>query len=198
MRSHTFALAVTAVAGLVLRLPAADACSFEPPVVHNLDAGEQARDTVPPAAPVVTLVQFVRNSPGGNGCGEADSCDGSGQVGIVLADGADDFTPAARMGYHLRVRGANPVISAPAEAVRRDAEGTVWLLFSDRDQDINDEIEIVAVDLAGNASTPTTVNLVNDLSGCSSRGASGGVIWLALLGIAGVWATRRRRRTRHH
>jgi hypothetical protein len=169
----------------------AAACSFAPLTVHELDPAEQAVDTTAPAAPVITGYSMVRNPPSDDACA-ATSCDGSGQIGIELAPGADDRTPAARLGYRIRLLGGVPEgLTPPPEAVRPDASGTIWLLFSDRGQAIAAELAISAVDLAGNVSNPVPYEVRDGGDGCRASGRMAGAWGLVMIAVVGGLRSRR-------
>lgn len=194
-----FALA-TLVTLMALERPV-EACSFAPLTMHELDPDEQMVDTTPPEAPQLADIAIVRRPVNASGCaGARSSCDGSGEVGIQLAPTADDRSQPEQIGYVLEFAGgALPEnLGLPEEPVRPDGSGTIWLLFSDRDQSLDFQLSVRAVDLAGNEGAALTVDVVSSqAAGCSAGSGRGQpTTWALLFGALCLAAGRRRWRWR--
>lgn len=195
------ALMALGYAGISLSLPAeARACSFAELTEHTLDAGEEMADTAPPETPAVEVMVIRRPATSAEaGCGTqaVSSCDGTGSVGLSITAAADDRTDSEQMGYVIElVGGDQPVnLGIPATPVRIDQDGTIWFQFSDSDQDIDMTLSVRAMDLGGNLSEPTVVQVESSgASGCStSAGTRTGSTTMALIGMALLWSLRKRR-----
>lgn len=179
-------------------LDRARACDFVLPEEHVVDAGEEAIDTTPPGAPVLGEVMVIRRPAQSSqyGCNQsASSCDGSGSIGLSIDASTDDRTPAAEMGYVIDVAaGRLPGnLSLPEVPVRADADGMVWFVFSDRDQDIDVTLSVQAMDLGGNLGEAATVRIRHGGSSGCSAGDHAGSATLALVIVALAVALRRRR-----
>jgi MYXO-CTERM domain-containing protein len=168
------------------------------PEEHVVDAGEEAIDTTPPGAPALGEAAVIRRPAASSqsGCQQgASSCDGSGSIGVAIEASDDDRTPAAEMGYVIELAGGRLPgnLSLPDGPVRADAEGLIWFVFSDRDQDIDVTLSVRAMDLGGNLGEPATVRIRHGGSGGCSAGAPAGPATLGLVILAVAAALRRRR-----
>ena len=175
------------------------ACSFAPLTMHEIDPQEAMVDTTPPAAPELAEVVFVRRPATSGGCGAVSSCDGSGEVGVELLPTSDDRSPPDQIGYIIEFAGGTRPenLGLPLEPVRPDESGTIWLLFSDRDQTLDFQLSVRAVDLAGNEGPALAVDVtsVEDLT-CSATALGSQQLTFVLLILAALATTRIRRRVR--
>lgn len=138
---------------------AAPTCLFAPPELHRVDAALRGSDVAAPSTPVVVSVDAFRRN--GMTCTRAscvaNSCGSTGTVRIDLAPSADDVTPPDELGYRLvLVRGELP------ESLRRSidvplAAGQTLYLRPGFDElpSLDIALAAVAIDAAGNESTPT-------------------------------------------
>jgi hypothetical protein len=206
MRSRTFLALLAALTALV---PARDAaaCDVAAPSPLVVDAAEKAVDHTPPSAPtgVTTSVRRGRG-PQKQGCGatSATSCDDVGTI-TLAPTATDDRTPAAKLGYRVRlVAGALPAgASLPAGAVVpfQGLLPITWIDGAEDDQEVIDfTVTLTAVDLAGNegpASAPVHVTDPGGSAGCRVRGAGDAASAALLAGlILAARAIRRGRRRR--
>lgn len=183
----------------------AEACSFgfNP---HQLDEAEKAVDTTPPGTPVVGPISITRgHGPARSGCSStASSCDDIGAITFTLS-ATDDRTPAEKMGFRLTAR--RPATLEGFFPVGMDVrlfEGLMavrWLDGATNDQESLDfELEVRAIDLAGNVSTePAIIKVHQDTGGCSfGRGStqSGDRPGVVVFGLAALLMVVRRRRRR--
>ena len=191
------------VAGALALSGPALACSFGADQ-HQEDAAEKAIDVTAPGKPTVGAVTLKRGrGPSQVGCRlSGSSCDDVGSIGVVVS-ATDDRTPASAIGYRVTVsRGKAPRDLYPSGIDVRASGDQLWFHWldgaSDDQESLDFDLEVRAVDLAGNVSADfATVAIRQDTGGCSvargSRRAGGG------LGVAGIgfaaWALIRRRRT---
>ncbi|HEU4580845.1 MAG TPA: hypothetical protein VFS67_21450 [Polyangiaceae bacterium] len=163
LRTRTISgLARLLPAGVALLLlshsPSAAACVLEPLRLHHSDADLARIDTAPPARPIVLAAEAYRRS--GLTCGDdicvANNCGDLGGVAVDLSAG-DDQTPARDIGFRLElVEGEVP------PALRRmlgvDLAGPaplrVQLSFDDVPS-VAATLRVIAIDAAGNESTPS-------------------------------------------
>jgi len=195
------------VATLALAIPrAAQACSYgyQP---HQLDAAEKAVDTTPPATPVAGPITISRGHGASHtGCGGsiASSCDDLGSVTFALS-ATDDRTPAATMGFRVTARGPGSFEGVfPLDMDVRLFDGKMVVRWidgaTDNQESLDFDLEVRAIDLAGNVSAePAIVRVRQDPGGCRiGRGSavsrdSVGTLALALAAL--TMALRRRRHT---
>ena len=197
-------LLVAAASALSLCAPApARACSIAGPPIHVVDPAMQATDqTAPTLAPLDAPTVARGFAPGG--CSRSSSsCDDIGII-QVFPKAMDDMTAADRIGYRLTLAaGVLPSgLTLPADAIELEpGYPYLRLTWVDGASDNQDAFEftlaIVAIDLAGNESTPQAI-VVGDggapRGGCRlspGRAPGPAEILLALLGLA--LAARRRR-----
>jgi hypothetical protein len=189
------AAAIVAAASVTLAPRPADACSIVTSDRLVLDPA-YADDTVAPGPTTVATPEVVRY-PANEGCTGLD-CSPNFVVLRPLA--SDDRAPAARLGFRLRVIGGelpHDLWIGP-EPLVPDGAGEVYLYFSDDDRGFAFQLEVQAVDLNGNAGPPVIVTVVGpavDDGGCSTGGARGAT-GLGLVALAGLVASRGRRRGR--
>ena len=194
-------LAIAAVAVILLAAATvrdASACSLIGLGEHLLDADEMLVDTTPPSVPTAQ-VDIGRNPEENvNGCtgGTSDSCSGTGIIQLAVA-AQDDRTAAERMGYQITLASGQlpDGLALPSNPVDAQPDGTLALVFSDHDQDMDFVLAVRAVDLAGNMGEPIEVAIADGGSAGCRVGSSHQAIPLALLGLALLLATRRRNRT---
>lgn len=192
-------------AGLMLFPSAqvAQACSFGANT-HQLDPAEKEVDSTPPGTPVVGPVKIARGrGPQRAGCGEsASSCDDIGSIEFALS-ASDDRTAASMMGFRIVVaRGNAPSSLFPLSMDVRPSGGTMWVRWADGatdDQESLDfDLEVRAIDLAGNVSAEgAVVKVRQDVGGCSIGGGSTQTddgMGIVALGMLATWAVGRRRR----
>lgn len=132
------------------------------------------------------------------GRGEGD-CEGSGWIEIFFA-AEDDRASPAQLGFELTaVSGVDDRIWVPAGVQHHWwAANQVTVNFSDWSQAIDLELDIVAVDLNGNRSTPVRVHVVDVPAaaeeeegqtdgGCSATGGGRGGGAAALAGFVALF-----------
>jgi hypothetical protein len=167
-----------------------------------------AVDMTPPDAPVIEGVWISRSyGPRDEGCARSSSsssCDGSGGVAIQIEPARDDSGAVEVLGYLLRVAGGElPGGFTPGDRPLLPLSGALYVHFPDPgpgDQEpIDVTFELVAVDRAGNESTPTVARATDSGDeGCAfaGRAHSGvfarGVVVLALSVLFGRRWRRRR------
>lgn len=137
----------------------ASSCIFAPPLLHRVDATLRRDDASAPATPVVVSVDTFRRN--GMTCTRAscvaNSCGNTGTVRIDLEPSADDVTPPEELGFRLvLVRGELPDSMRAAIDVPVAAGHTLYLRPGfDELPSLDVALAAVAVDAAGNESTPT-------------------------------------------
>lgn len=120
-----------------------------------------------------------------------DSCGDFVSVEITnLA--SDDVTPANQIGYRLTVVNGSG-FTPPKEDVRPGIfDGTYWLFLDGYPDEIDFTLQMIAIDAAGNESTPRTVRVHEDTGACSiGRSGPDGVVTLAIAALALAAAARR-------
>lgn len=158
------------------------ACSLPYNEAHELDAAEQGVDVTPPAPPTIVDVEVFRNPPPDGCSGAATSCDGSGAIHVRVTAGADDRTQPGDLG--VRLTGSE---LARPDPIRPDADGAIYLAFSDRGQALDETLTITTVDLAGNESEPITVAITSPAESDGCRTTDAGA-WLPVVAaLALVW-----------
>src|SRR5688572_9046465 len=124
----------TAVGAGTIGVRHAHACSRLGLVPQELDASARSTDTAAPERPSITGVGVTRSyGPRNHGCTghSGSSCDGTGTIGIEIAEGTDDRTPPDRIGYRIvHVGGKLPSGLTLPGAVRPHG-GFIWLEYSD-------------------------------------------------------------------
>jgi len=198
--SLSFALALLATAIAPARARACQAPGFE---MHTLVAAEQAVDHTPPVMKQPVAVTLQRGAPPrGSGCGSSsDNCDDGSSLWLN-PQAADDRTMPEYMGYRLKlVAGALPPgAQLPTGDVRATAGITLrWSedVAHDDPPLISFTLELRAVDLAGNASEPVLVPIVDGddgSSGCALTPAHRGSALLTAVPLALLALGVRRRR----
>jgi hypothetical protein len=179
------------------------ACSFGANS-HILDPAEQAVDSQPPGTPALANLKIQRGrDPKHQGCSSAaSSCDDVGTVSFTVT-ALDDRTTAAMMGYRLTVsRGHAPDLFFLGEDVR-GYDDVIYLKWtdgaSDDQEDLDFDLDVRAVDLAGNVSLQAkTLRVQDGLGGCRVGGRrphSAPTLGVVLCGltIAALILHRRRR-----
>ncbi len=142
--------------GAILASPAA-ACSLVH-IPHNLDPSEQGVDLEPPTLAGAKVLQIVRGI--GHGATPFSSCDDIGLITIEV-DSKDDRTPPDKLGYRVTVIGGVlpdgfAPISGDRRAIGKNKLSLVWVDGASNAQEYFDfTVEIIAIDLAGNESTPS-------------------------------------------
>lgn len=189
---------------LAFALPrAAQACSFSANP-HQLDAAETAIDTTPPSTPVVGPITISRgHGPSRSGCGSmASSCDDLGAVTFSLS-ATDDRTSAAMMGFRItasRPESVEGLFPLDMDVRPYDGKMTVrWVDGATDDQESLDfDLEVRAIDLAGNVSAEgAIVRVRQDPGGCRiGRGATAGddSVGVVVFAFAALTTAVRRRR----
>jgi MYXO-CTERM domain-containing protein len=204
MRRPAVFLVIAGVAGAAARPAPARACSIAVPPIHVLDPAMQATDQTPPTLPPTSVPAIARGYAPSGCSGSASTCDDIGIVSL-FPNAMDDVTPPERIGFRITLAGgALPSgFTLPADAIEQDPGSALRLTWVDGATDNQDAIDftlsIIAIDLAGNESTPQTV-VVRDSGapaggGCrhsSGRAPGPAEIFLGLLGL--TLAGRRRRR----
>jgi hypothetical protein len=171
-------------------------CSIPAPTPHLIDvAAQQVDHTAPVLAPTPAVV--VRRGPSPDGCGaqQITSCDGVGSISITPV-ATDDRSPAAQIGFRLRVVAGNlpDRLTLPSTDIQA-LSGAINLHWDDGIEDDHEAfsftLELSAVDSAGNASAPITLVVAEGGSGgaCAMGGGAGGAWWpLGLLLVVGCLA----------
>jgi hypothetical protein len=196
--------AVVALALLVL--PArGHACSVSP-TPHVLSPQMQATDHQPPTLATIVDVQVARgHAANDDGCSAtASSCDDLGSITFSVA-ATDDMTPPAQIGYGFSLAGGTlpQGFVLPATALRAPSLIAVSLTWPDGATDVQDSLDfslrVVAIDLAGNQSTPQTIRIQQAAAGgCRVAGGveKNGNATALLTGVALVVLLGPRRRGR--
>jgi len=172
----------------------ADACSRIGPVPHVIDDALVGVDRTPPTLPKPVVAQVSRHD--GTGCTSSDSC-GDFSAANITNLATDDMTVANRMGYRFAVvAGTLPAgLDLPTGVVDWTLpDGSLWLNWPGDGDDVDFTLELVAVDAAGNESSPQTVRVYDDTGACSigrRNGFNGAA--LAIIVFALAIAKRRRR-----
>ncbi len=187
-------LAVVAIVVAALRVEAR-ACEPIPDHAHTIDTSMQATDRTPPTLPVIPAPTFHYGEDVSDAC-TAD-CVGPTYVAIP-AVATDDMTESFKIGYRFSLASGTlpPGLALPTTA--RDPLGDIVRVhFPDTTSSMDFTLQVVAIDLAGNESTPQTVHVEHHAdSGCSiaggrvSRSGGGWIVFAALI----VTGYRRRRR----
>jgi MYXO-CTERM domain-containing protein len=195
-----------ALLGLFLLQRPAHPCSFPGVEPHRLDPAAQQVDRTSPTLGPTPAVQVQRGpSPQQAGCGvQSTSCDGLGSISITPAV-ADDRAPASEIGFRLRLTaGSLPEGLALPSGDIRATSGAIYFHWTDGTERDHEpfafNVELIAIDTAGNLSAPVQV-MVGDAGagGCSmghssaTSGANPGLLgWLTLAGLAMLGVRRRR------
>lgn len=146
----------------------AEACSYAPIPVHQVDPALAQQDQAAPSVPIVTTTDNSRRlgtDCSGGSCTES-SCGDTAQVTIEFAASTDDSTDASAIGYGLRVvSGTLPGYTngVPAQTLGglEDGSGTLWLRMSfDAIAELEAVVVLQAVDAAGNVSESEPFELV--------------------------------------
>ena len=181
-------LLASAIAAALLAPRIADACSLPYNEPFPVDATIQ--DTTPPGAVTVGVPEFHRYPENG-------TCGARGTLRLVL-QAADE--PSRQVGFQLRVvSGAAPAGLFPDAPVRAgffDGDGLFFFYPYDAPR-LQLEVEVRAVDAAGNLGPPTNVSLlepedVADTGGCATGGGAPAPLGVALLALTALGVTRRR------
>lgn len=138
-----------------------------------LDPAEVGVDTQTPGTPVVGAVKITRGRGTQGGClsGSISSCDGLGTI-LIPAAATDDRTSVEMMGFRLKVtRGQVPSDLFSQGKDVRTIEGEIFLPWSDGADDdqesLDFDLEVRALDRAGNVSVDAvTVTVRDDQGGC--------------------------------
>jgi hypothetical protein len=190
------ALVVTGVVVCAARTDAR-ACSLLGPSPYVVDASMQATDHVAPTLGPLSVAQLRRGTAMG-ACG-GSSCDGIGSVALTVV-ASDDVTPATTLGYRFSLAaGALPtafviLLDQPSQVAVTD--GQIWFNWDDGKEDqspIDFTLQVVAIDRAGNESSPQKVRVTDDPGGCAlAHPQPRALVWVA----AAVLLLTRRRRAR--
>jgi len=171
----------------------ARACSPpNPGSPHTVNTSLQETDQTPPTLPAIPP-PIVRRFEA-TGC-SGGGCPASGSIAIE-AVATDDVTAPNQIGYRFTLASGTLPEGFTLPSYARDPVGTTAFLFWDGDGDLDFTLEVVAIDLAGNESTPQTVRVADDGGACTvapgrlRRAPLAGVVLAALL----VAARRSRRR----
>jgi hypothetical protein len=180
--------------------PSANACSL---VVeqHELDENEVGVDTGAPSVTVesIDIREGVPEQRSGCWTKSFGGCDGIGWVRVRIAEVSDDRTPVESMGYRLIIEGDTGdtgLSEGESTTFRANDDGEFFLHFIDSDKesegDWNFTVRVVAVDLAGNESEPTSARRLEQSSkGCSvAPGGSRSSTFLPVV-AALLWMRRR-------
>lgn len=179
---------------LLASLAHATCVEAELPLAFEPQAG--LADTEPPDVPELVDIGF--NVVWGDGC---EGCGDALRIRAVLGDTQDDTTSPESMGYQIRVLdGALPgEIVLPEGPVQGPELVFVFPIEPETlEEDLAVQLELRAVDQAGNVSTRSLVVDVRAEGGkrpftCSQSGGSGTIAGLGLL----IWALRRKNRETH-
>jgi MYXO-CTERM domain-containing protein len=182
-------------------------CSFVGPEEHIVT--ENLADTTAPDAPEAAVSEIKRGvgpECSGGSC-VTSSCDDIGTLSLALSS-SDDVSAADAIGFELTLveGGTLPdgleLSTTGMVAVRTDESGVLLLTWIDDAEDDQEafsfEVDIAAIDEAGNVSDATRLSVEHAGTsggglGCNSApGVSGGA--LALAGLAGLALGRRRTR----
>lgn len=173
---------------------------------YVFDQAEQAVDGQPPETPATGAVAVHRGrGPEGTGCGgSATSCDDIGRINLIV-QASDDRTPAHAMGYRFAVvRGRAPIGLFARGTDFKYADGTTVSLWwddgaSDDQEDLDFDLEVRALDRAGNVSAgAATITVRSEGGGCRLAGSrsratpSAAVLLLAMVAIIAAAGCRRR------
>jgi hypothetical protein len=148
-------------------------------------------DTTPPSAVEVTDISIVRSERY-----EEEGCTGrvSGtcpSVGILrLAVAAtDDLTPAAALGYRVTITRGAAILRHIYDRIAEHGYVSFDFPF---EADLDHDLEISAIDAAGNVGPPITIHIADRTGGCAATRPASSPAVLALVAVAFV--TRRRSR----
>lgn len=174
---------------------------------YVFDPAEQAVDVQAPGIPMTRAVAVHRGrGPERNGCGiSMSSCDGMGAINLMI-QASDDRTPANAMGYRFAVvRGRAPDgLFAQGRDFRSYDATTVYLHWgdgaTDDQEDLDFDLEVRALDRAGNVSAgAATITVRSEGGGCRVAGSrsrattSAAVLLFALVALTAAARPRRRR-----
>ena len=175
---HSIAVFVlSTVFAVVVIEQASLACSYGTPPALVLDPQAQVSDTTPPSVPVAKVDSVHRGqgpTTNANCSQSASSCDDIGSIDIALS-ATDDQSATDKMGYQVElVNGHLPDgLALPTGPVLL-MEGRLYLHWIDGATDDQEAISftlaIRAMDLAGNTSPPTNLEVSDGGSGCSLVG----------------------------
>jgi hypothetical protein len=194
------AFVVASVAVIAARPGVVRAC-IDSQMPAKIDPSLKTVDRTPPVLPPIPPPLITRgHGPQGCAGSTVTSCDDLGEILFSVA-GADDMTPAARLGYSFSLEsGTLPdgftLPPTPLEPQTATSIGLAWVDGAVDGQDPLDfTLRIVAVDGAGNESVPQHVQIRQGGSGGCRVGPSaradgtGGFLVVA----AAALAARRRR-----
>jgi hypothetical protein len=137
----------------------ASACVLRPMVLHHSDTKQAQFDSEAPSRPVIVAADTTRRS--GLTCGQElcveNNCGDLGMVSIKLAPGQDDLTLPHQLGYRIElVRGNVPESMRSLIGVALAGPAPLLLRPSfDEVPSLSATLQVVAVDAAGNESTPS-------------------------------------------
>lgn len=157
----------------------AAACSYDASRPFSLDPSKKG-DTTPPGEVIVGQVWVKRGAaPQGQAL---DTCAELGKIEMAVTPPRDDRTPSDRMGYRVALVGGQvPMgLTLPADPILvTESTGHLTLVWIDGETDQQEpcsfDVDVSAVDLAGNASEkPTRVHVEGPAPAMASQPSTTG------------------------
>jgi hypothetical protein len=194
MRRRTVGFALFLVLAAPFAPGRARACEPNIPQAHTIDPAQVGVDQTPPQLAQPTVAELQNNDTEG-GCQPKCGSDHSARLTNLATD---DMTHVDRIGYRVTlVAGAAPGLGTGLTGpVLADTQGLG--LFWDGDDDFDFTVVVIAIDAAGNESTPRAVHITNGAGGCSvghRRASDGFALAVLALALARGWRPSRRSRT---
>jgi len=189
-------VSLLAGAAVVVALRAdARACDPVAYLPHTVDSSLQASDQTPPTLPAIPAPVVHRAVGSQNGCERSD-CGSLGTV-MIQALATDDTTAPGKIGYRFSLAAGRLPAGLTLSQTAFDAEGPTLILYFDTDNTdaIDFTLQVVAIDHAGNESTPQTVRVFDESGApCAvARGPDSRDGFAAIAVVALLVAARRRR-----
>ena len=160
----------------------ASACDFSGPA--HLQVIANPSDQTPPVVPTVSVVGFRRGDDvNGPGC-DPGHCTHIPLLTLKVSS-SDETSAASQLGYELVQIGGQPLADDKGVVVP-DADGRLALLFAGNQSGSDDfDLQVSAVDPAGNVSGSTTVHVRVDGDGCQlAETIQGGALWMTVMLLA--------------
>jgi hypothetical protein len=157
----------------------ASACDISFP--RALQVVADPSDNTPPSVPVVSVVGFRRGDENSPGCSDCESV----PLLTLKVSSTDETSPASALGYEIVQTGGRP-LESDKRVVLPEASGKLYLLFVGNDSGSDDfDLQVSAVDPAGNVSGSTIVHVRVDGDGCQiANTIPGGALWTTLMLLA--------------
>jgi len=168
-------------------------CEIAAPEPHQIDETQKRVDSQGPSQVRIQNVVITRGRGHALGCSDLTSCDDLGVLSVEFSIADDDQTPADLMGYKLELSFGTLPEGMLLPGTVRAKDGVIDVAWPDGATDNQERIDFIlhvtAVDLAGNAATPSEGYHVQQGGGLPTCAGGAGASLFALLGL--LWFRRR-------